>query len=147
MDGYFADDHPLDWTRATTYAGILALYTDLVHLRRNTDGTTLGLTGDGVSVFHVNDSAKVIAWRRFKAGGDDVVIVANFSGTSFAKYQIGLPGAGTWKVRFHSDDVAYSPDFAGTSNAPVAAANVARDGLPFNATLALGPYSALILSR
>jgi 1,4-alpha-glucan branching enzyme len=146
-DGSFADDHPLDWTRATTYAGIVKLYTDLAHLRRNTDGTTRGLTGDNVSVFHVNDNAKVIAWRRWKAAGDDVVILANFSGTAFATYEIGLPAAGTWKVRFRSDDKRYSPDFAGAPAAPVVATNVARDGLPFKAGLQLSPYSAVILSR
>ena len=147
MNGYFADDHPLDWSRATTYAGIVKLYTDLVHLRRNAGGATLGLTGDGVSVFHVNDNAKVIAWRRWKAGGDDVVVVANFSGTAFANYQIGLPAGGTWKVRFHSDATSYSPDFAGTPAPDVVAANVARDGLPYNGSLALGRYAAVVLSR
>jgi 1,4-alpha-glucan branching enzyme len=146
-NGYFADNRPLDWTRASTYAGIVKLYTDLAHLRRNSDGTTLGLTGDGVAVFHINDSAKVLAWRRWKSGGDDVVVVANFSGATFANYQIGLPAAGTWKVRFHSDATAYSPDFTGTSAADVVATNVARDGLPYRGSVALGPYSALILSR
>ncbi len=147
MNRYFADNIPLDWTRAAAYAGILQLYTDLVHLRRNTGGATLGLTGDGVAVFHVNDTAKVIAWRRWKAGGDDVVVVANFSGTSFPNYQIGMPAPGPWKVRFRSDDTAYSPDFAGLPKSDVAAPNVARDGLPFNASLPLAPYSAVILSR
>ncbi|MCU1277585.1 MAG: glycosyl hydrolase, family 13, partial [bacterium] len=146
-NGYFADNHPLDWTRATTYAGIVNLYTDLAHLRRNVDGTTLGLTGDGVSVFHVNDGAKVLAWRRWKAGGDDVVVVANFSGTAFAGYEIGLPAGGTWKVRFHSDATAYSPDFDGTTNADVVATNGARDGLPYQGSVALGRYAAVILSR
>jgi len=147
MNGYFADNHPLDWSRATTYAGIVKLYTDLVHLRRNVAGTTLGLTGDGVAVFHVNDNAKVIAWRRWKAGGDDVVVIANFSGTTFPTYQIGMPAGGPWKIRFRSDDKAYSPDFAGLGTADVTTVNVARDGLPFNVSLALAPYSALILSR
>jgi 1,4-alpha-glucan branching enzyme len=146
-NGYFADNRPLDWTRATSYAGIVALYTELAQLRRNRDGTTLGLTGDGVSVFHVNDGAKVIAWRRWKAGGDDVVVVANFSGSAFAGYEIGLPAGGAWKVRFHSDDTAYSPDFDGTTNADVVATKVARDGLPYKGSIALGRYAAVILSR
>jgi len=146
-DGYFADNRPLDWSRATTYAGIVKLYTDLVHLRRDADGTTRGLTGDGVAVFHVNDSAKVVAWRRWKAAGDDVVVIANFSAKAFASYTIGLPAGGTWKVRFHSDDKAYSPDFAGNAAADVTAAAVTRDGLPFDASLPLAPYSAVILSR
>ena len=146
-NGYFADNRPLDWTRATTYAGIVALYTDLAHLRRNLDGTTAGLTGDGVSVFHVNDNAKVIAWRRWKTAGDDVVVIANFSGTTLANYQLGLPAAGTWKVRFHSDAKSYSPDFDGVAGADVVATQVARDGLPYAGTVALGRYAVVILSR
>ncbi|MGZ3440599.1 MAG: alpha amylase C-terminal domain-containing protein, partial [Polyangia bacterium] len=146
-DGYFADNHPLDWTRATSYAGIVKLYSDLAHLRRNADCTTLGLTGDGVSVFHVNDGAKVIAWRRWKAGGDDVVMIANFSGAAFANYEIGLPAGGTWKIRFHSDATAYSADFDGTAGADVVATNVARDGLPYKGALPLGRYALTILSR
>ncbi|MDB4968314.1 MAG: 1,4-alpha-glucan-branching protein [Myxococcales bacterium] len=146
-NGYFADNRPLDWTRATTYAGIVKLYTDLAHLRRNADGATLGLTGDGVSVFHVNDSAKVIAWRRWKTAGDDVVVIANFSGAAFAGYAIGLPAAGNWKVRFRSDATAYSPDFDGTASADVVATHAAADGLAYKGSIALGRYSAVILSR
>ena len=146
-DGYFADDHPLDWSRASTYAGIVRLYTDLVHLRRNAYGTTAGLTGDGVSVYHVNEGAKVIAWRRWKAGDDDVVVVANFSNHPFATYDIGLPAGGTWKVRFHSGDTVYSPDFDDLPMSDVVAAPIPRDGLPFHGSVALGAYNLIILSR
>jgi 1,4-alpha-glucan branching enzyme len=146
-DGYFADNHPLDWSRATTWAGIVRLYTDLVHLRRNAGGTTAGLTGDGVSVYHVNEGAKVIAWRRWKLGGDDVVVLANFSGTPFQPYEIGLPAGGTWKVRFHSDAAIYSADFDGTPGADVVAQPVSRDGLPFKGSVTLGRYSLVVLSR
>jgi 1,4-alpha-glucan branching enzyme len=145
--GSFADDHPLDWARATTWAGIVQLYTDVAHLRRNLDGTTVGLTGDGVSVFHVNDGAKVIAWRRWKAGGDDTVVIANFSGAPFPNYEIGLPAGGTWKVRFHSDATGYSADFDGTAYGDIVATHVARDGLPYKSSLPLGRYAAVILSR
>jgi 1,4-alpha-glucan branching enzyme len=142
-NGYFADNHPLDWTRATTYAGIVQLYSDLIHLRRNLSG----LTGSGVQVFHVNDGAKVIAWRRWQVGGDDVVVIANFSNTSFANYEIGLPAGGTWKVRFHSDAKIYSNDFDGTAGADVVATPVPRDGQPFKGAMPIGRYALIILSR
>src|SRR3712207_9059449 len=32
-DRWFHDQHPIDWTRERTYAGILALYRDLIRLR------------------------------------------------------------------------------------------------------------------
>ena len=146
-NGYFADDRPLDWSFATNFAGIVKLYTDLVHLRRNTAGTTVGLTGDGTSVFHVNDSGKVIAWRRWKAGGDDVVVIANFSGTRFSGYQLGLPSDGTWHVRFQSDSAIYSPDFDNAPTMDVVATSVGRDGLPYTGTLTIGSYALIVLSR
>ncbi len=145
-DKWFADDRPLDWTRAATYAGIVQLYTDLVHLRRNTSGVTEGLTGEGTSVFHVNDGAKVIAWRRWRSAGDDVVVVANFSGKSFPTYDIGFPAGGTWHLRFDSDDPRYSPDFTG-AGADVTPSQVAYDGLAFRGRLALGAYSLQVYSR
>ena len=44
-DGFFHDDDPLDWTKTSTYAGILQLYTDLIALRLNKHGNTRGLSG------------------------------------------------------------------------------------------------------
>lgn len=147
--GHFADTNPLDWTKATTYAGILALYTDLIALRHNRGGHTRGLQGSHVDVFHVNDAAKVLAWRRWDQGGagDDVVIVANFSAKPFARYDLGLPRAGAWKVRFSSNDARYSADFPATPTADVATSATARDGFAQMASLQLGAYQVLILSQ
>jgi 1,4-alpha-glucan branching enzyme len=148
--GHFSDTIALDWTKATTYAGILAEYTDLIALRKNAGGATAGLTGANVSVFHVNDTAKVIAFHRWKSGGpgDDVVVVANFSAKPFTAYTVGLPRGGTWRVRFHSDAKKYSPDYADTP-APdlVADATTPRDGFAQSAPLPLGAYEVVILSQ
>ena len=46
--GHFDGSTPLDWSKTTTYAGILALYGDLIRLRHNTDGHTRGLRGKNV---------------------------------------------------------------------------------------------------
>ncbi|HZS35796.1 MAG TPA: alpha-amylase family glycosyl hydrolase [Polyangia bacterium] len=148
-NGFFSDTHPLDWTKTTTYAGILQLYTDLVHLRQNAAGATRGLTGAGVNVFHVNDGAKVIAYHRWQAGGagDDVVVIANFADRAFTAYQIGLPRAGTWHVRFNSDSSAYSPDYDNTSSADVTTVAGTRDGYAQSGTLPLGKYGVVILSQ
>lgn len=143
QDGHFDGSTPLDWTRATTYAGILALYTDLIHLRR----ATPGLRGGHVSVFHVNNTAKVIAYRRWNAGGDDVIVVANFSAKAFARYDLGLPRAGTWHVRFSSADRKYSADFAGTPTPDVATTTTARDGFAQMGSLQLGGYQVVVLAQ
>jgi hypothetical protein len=55
-DRWFHEQDPIDWTREHTFAGILALYRDLIALRRDRDGTTGGLRGDNVNVHHVNDA-------------------------------------------------------------------------------------------
>jgi 1,4-alpha-glucan branching enzyme len=148
-DGYWADGDPIDWSKATTYAPILTMYKDLIALRRNLDGTTRGLTGSNVNIFHVNDGAKVIAFHRWANGGpgDDVIVIANFSATAFPAYDIGLPRSGTWKVRFNGDATVYGADFNATAAGDVTAWNGAMHGLPYHGTTAVGPYSVTILSQ
>jgi 1,4-alpha-glucan branching enzyme len=147
--GHFADTAPLDWSKTTTYAGILALYTDLIALRRNVGGHTRGLQGSHVSVFHVNDNAKVLAWRRWDQGGpgDDVIVIANFSAKPFTRYDLGFPRAGPWTARFSSNDAKYSADFPATPTADIATQATARDGFQQMGSLQLGPYQVLILSQ
>jgi 1,4-alpha-glucan branching enzyme len=145
--GSFSDTHPLDWSKTTTFAPILAFYQDLIRLRRNLDGHSAGLTGSHVEVFHVNDGAHVLAWRRWKNSGDDVVVLANFSGKPFTKYDLGLPSGGTWHVRLSSDDVRYSSDYTGMGGGDITATAATRDGLPFTGGFALGAYSVVIASQ
>jgi 1,4-alpha-glucan branching enzyme len=148
-NGYFTDQVPLDWTKATTFAGIVAMYKDLIALRKNTGGTTRGLRGENVNVFHVNDTNKVIAFHRWDQGGagDDVIVVLNFSGTAFPQYDLGLPRGGTWKVRFNSDWQGYDASFAGTPSNGTTAASGGRDGLGYHGTIGIGAYSAVVLSQ
>jgi|CZKU01.1.fsa_nt_gi 1,4-alpha-glucan branching enzyme len=144
----WSDTEPLDWTKAVTFAGIWALYRDLVHIRRNKGGNTNGLRGDGIHVFHVNEGAKVIAFHRWLAGGpgDDVVVVANFSERSFPSYSVGFPRAGTWYLRFNSDWAGYSGDF-GNTGYDTTAGDGPTQGLPFGGNVGLGPYSLIALSQ
>jgi 1,4-alpha-glucan branching enzyme len=148
-DGYFADGDPLDWTKAATYAGILRMYTDLIHLRRNFWNNTRGLRGNNVNVFHVNDTDKVVAYHRWENGGagDDVVVLANFSARAFPSYEIGFPRGGTWHVRFNSDWTGYSSDFNNTPSLDLSAVAGPRDGLGYRGTVGVGPWSVVILSQ
>lgn len=148
-DGWFQDSVPLDWSKTTTWAGILQMYRDLIALRRNAAGTTAGLQGEHVDVFHVNDDAKVIAYRRWKNGGpgDDVIVLANFSNHAWATYDIGFPAGGVWKVRFNSDDKAYSADFDGAATTDIVASAPGMDGMGYRGRLVLGRYSLVILSQ
>jgi 1,4-alpha-glucan branching enzyme len=71
----------------------------------------------------------------------------NFSNRSYASYSLGFPRAGRWLVRFNSDSSYYSPDFGNHAGDDARAENGAKDGMPFNGSTGIGPYSALILSQ
>ncbi len=148
-DGYFADTDPIDWAKATTYSGIVDLYTDLVGLRKNSGGKTAGLGGNNVNVHHVNNTNKLVAFHRWKNGGngDDVIVVANFSGTGYSSYNIGFPSGGTWKVRFNSDWNGYDSSFGNWNAYDTTASWGAKDGMSYNGNVGIGPYTVIILSK
>jgi 1,4-alpha-glucan branching enzyme len=148
--GYFHNDpQELDWTKTTTYSGIVNLYRDLIHLRRNWYNNTRGLRGQHVNVHHTNNSAKVLAFHRWDQGGngDDVVVVLNFANQGYASYTIGFPRGGQWRVRFNSDWNGYSSDFGNWFSYDTEADGGPCDGMPFSGNVGLGPYSAIILSQ
>ena len=148
-DHYFRDSAPLDWAKLESYSGIHLLYRDLIRLRRNWFDQTRGLRGQHVNVHHLDDGNKVIAYHRWENGGpgDDVMIVTNFGNRVHADYVVGFPRAGLWRVRFNSDWEGYSHDFGNSGGFDCWAEAPARDGMPFQATVGLGPYSVLVLSQ
>lgn len=148
-DGYFSDTRELDWSKATKNAGIVALCRDLIHLRRNWFNQTRGLQGQNLNVYHVNNLDKLIAFHRWDSGGagDDVVVIANFANRSYANYNLGLPRAGLWRVRFNSDWNGYSPDFSNQFSYDTQANPGGRDTMSVNANIGIGPYSVIILSQ
>lgn len=148
--GSWSDARQLDWSKADRFSGIRTLYRDLIHLRRNWDDTTRGLKGHNVHVHHVNDRDKVIAFHRWDSGGarDDVVVILNFANRAYDAYRVGLPRAGLWRVRFNSDWRGYSPAFTDHPSDTVwATPGDTADATPFGADVAIGPYTAIILSQ
>jgi 1,4-alpha-glucan branching enzyme len=147
--GCFCDTEPLDWGRRQRHAGIVQLYRDLIRLRRNCGGVTRGLCGQHVNVFHANECGKVLAYHRWDRGGakEDVVVVANFSHRTYQCYVLGLPRGGQWRLRLNSDWQGYSGVFGGTSSGDCTAYGRSADGMPFQGTIAIGPYSVLIFSQ
>lgn len=148
-DGWFADNDPVDWSKAITHGGIRNLYRDLISLRRNLTGRTNGLRGPNVNVHHLNEGAKVVAYHRWMNGGanDDVVVVANFRNTTWTNYRIGLPRPGGWSVVFNSDWNGYSPLFNNTSTGNFNTTPGVQDGMAQSGTVNLGPYSVVILAK
>ena len=148
--GYFHNDpEELDWSKTLTYSGILQLYRDLIHLRRNWFNNTRGLLGQNVHVHHTNNGAKVIAFHRWDQGGrgDDVLVVLNFANQGYPSYTIGFPRTGLWRVRFNSDWNGYSSDFANWFSYDTEANGQPADGMPCSGNIGIGPYSAIIMSQ
>ena len=142
----FNDDIPLRWELTNTFAGIVRAYTDLIRLRRDLDGTTPGLQGTGVAITHLDNDNKVVAFVRWRQGGqtDDAVAVANFSCNDYDKndYSIRFPSAGTWYRHFNSDSKSYADDFGNIGAAVVVAA-----GVPPAAHVDMGKYSLQLFSK
>lgn len=146
---WFRDTVPVDWDNSKDFRGIVRLYRDLVRLRLNREGKTRGLCGQHVQVTHCNDSANMIAFRRWDVGGpeDDVLVVANFSAERRENYRVGFPAEGLWKLRLNSDWQGYSGLFTGTEEGDVVAGAEHYDYLPASAEVSIGPYSVLIFSQ
>jgi 1,4-alpha-glucan branching enzyme len=148
-EDWFHDQDPIDWSKAERFAGILAIYKDLIALRLNCNGMTKGLTGQGLDVYHTNNADKVIAYHRWEDGGpgDSVVVVANFSTHPKEGYWIGFPSEGEWKVRFNSDSQVYEQEFGDLGSTAVHADAHEQDGLPARGQVSVSGYSTLILSQ
>ena len=148
-DRWFQDRDPIDWSRETDEHGILAMYRDLIALRRNLRGTTRGLSGQNIHVFHFNDKAKTIAFHRWDHQGakDSVIVVANLTNQARDGYTIGFPRSGLWITRFNSDSYSYDPKFANHHSPNVEATPGDYDGLPCSGKIGIGPYTVLIFSQ
>lgn len=146
---WFRDTVPVDWDSSDEFQGVVRLYRDLISLRLNQTGATGGLCGQHVQILHVNETDKLIAFRRNEKGGpgDDVVVAANFSHVGRADYVLGFPAPGRWRVRFNSDWSGYGKSFKGLTGESVEAVEGDYDGMPCQAKVAVAPYSVIILSQ
>lgn len=144
--GWFRDTAALDWNQDDSFHGIVKLYRDLIRLRLNRDGSSAGLTGGGVNVFHNNDQANLIAFQRWREHGvgDDVVVVVNLSNTETSGYRIGFPAPGKWQLLLNSDARTYSDAFGDHQSTDVVAVEDDYDGLQASAEISIAPYSMLV---
>jgi 1,4-alpha-glucan branching enzyme len=140
----FSSSRPVDWSKTNSYANIVRLYRDLVRLRRNLDGVSLGLKGDQYNVFTIDNVNKLVAYRRWKSSSptQDVIVVANFANATRTNYSLTFPRSGTWYVHFNGDSTNYGSDYGNTGSISVNAS-----GGPPVAGITIGPYSAWILSQ
>ncbi len=137
------------WQIEASWDGLVQLYADLICLRTNRDGTTKGLSGQLIDVFHLDEAHQVLAFRRSDLGGvgDDVVVVLNGSAECLENYRIGFPAPGEWVLRFNSDAQVYGPQFSNHLSTDVVAHPISHDRQVASAKIRSGPMSALIYSQ
>jgi 1,4-alpha-glucan branching enzyme len=143
-DNNFGTDaeNRIDWSHRTTYSGIFDYFSDVIHLR--TSNPVLRADAP-IEIFHVNDASNVIAFRRTDYGGNDVVVVANFSNSDFGSYRIGVPTGGGWTETVNSQDSKYMG--GGMTNPGVTMPDaIARDGYSQSIEIALAGMALIILT-
>jgi 1,4-alpha-glucan branching enzyme len=121
------------------------------HLRFTQDAVALrtrlpGLRGEGLNVFYTSDADRVIAYHRWVPGiGDDVVVVATFSESTWWAYELGFPSAGRWVEVFNSDvyDGWVNPMCAGNAGG-VEAKGSGMHGLAASASV-VAPANGLVV--
>ena len=149
--GAFNDAEPLVWQRVAERAGLVRLYRDLIGLRRNLGGHSRGLGGQHTRVSHVNDADKLVAFVRqageATAPGDTALVLANFANQAHESYTLGLPGPGTWTVRFNSDWTGYDGEFTDFESFGTEAVEGEYDGYAWHGSIGIAPYAVLILSQ
>jgi 1,4-alpha-glucan branching enzyme len=118
---------------------------DALRLRREQPG----LRGEGLNVFHVSDANRVIAYQRWVEGvGDDCVVVATLSESTWWGYRIGFPSAGRWVEVFNSDvyDNWVNPIVAGNAGGVMADA-VPMHGLSASASVVIPANGVVVFAR
>lgn len=143
QEGNFSDWKELEWKKSVQFAGIVMAHQHLINLRLNAYNNTAGLSGRNTSLFHIDRNNNVYAYHRWLEGGpgDDTYIVLNFGDNDFPDYQLDVPVAGSWTVRFNSSWEGYRTDSAESF------VLVAETDADQRLTLPLIAHSSLILSQ
>ncbi len=74
-------------------------------------------------------------------------MVANFWDSPQSNLKIGFPRGGLWHVVFNSGATVYDPGFTNGDSFDTTANAGAKEGLNFNANVAVGAYSVVIFSQ
>jgi 1,4-alpha-glucan branching enzyme len=118
---------------------------DLIRLRWNYPA----LRGDNVNPFHVSNANRVLAFHRWLEGtGQDVVVVATLSETTWYAYDVGFPIAGPWAEVFNSDvyDNWVNPMVAGNGGG-IQASGPPLHGLPASASIVIPANGFVVFAR
>ncbi|HEY3242396.1 MAG TPA: alpha amylase C-terminal domain-containing protein [Phycisphaerae bacterium] len=132
----------IDWNKAITNAPFLQFFKDMIAARKQNAAFR---ARSSVNVHHVNDSANVIAFRRWTNSGNDIVVVANFSNNNFTSYSLGFPQPGNWDEILNSQALVYEGNGLGNAG-HATASGPPLDGFAQSATIVL-PQMGLLVFR
>jgi 1,4-alpha-glucan branching enzyme len=142
-------DHLLWWSGLEggdkVMGDFLRFTQELIQVRRR----QAALRGEGLSIIHVHNNNRVIAFQRWVEGsGQDVIVVASLSESTQYNYQIGFPSGGYWREVFNSDvyDNWVNPIVAGNGYG-VDANGWGCHGLPCSASITIPANSILVFAR
>lgn len=101
----------LDWDCLNwpDHAGVQKLVADLNALYKASPALwSQDFTPDGFQWLTSDDSDhNTLSYVRIGSQGEQMVVVANFSGTAWSDYQVALPRGGRWKEVLTTDDAKY----------------------------------------
>jgi 1,4-alpha-glucan branching enzyme len=158
---------PLDTSQLIWWGGLVEDATGkavdgamMDHLRFTQDAVRLrksqpALRGEGLNVFYASDADRVIAFQRWVQGvGQDVVVVATFSESTWWGYQLGFPSAGSWVEVFNSDvydscnanGVLVNPQVAGNGGG-ITADGPPMNGLPASASVVIPANGVVVFAK
>jgi hypothetical protein len=68
---------------------------------------------DQIGVIHINNTDKVIGFRRgYGTGSGDIYVIINYNKKSYTSYGIPFPSTGTWNLIFAHPSGAYGDSWA-----------------------------------
>jgi 1,4-alpha-glucan branching enzyme len=142
-------DESLEWhvLEYPLHAGLQRLVRDLNRLLRRTPALCqLDFATEGFQWVDANNSDdSVLIFLRKGAGGEVVLIAANFTPVPRPNYRVGAPFPGTWRELLNSDAADYGGSGIGNFGA-VEASPHGSHGQPCSLTLQLPPLALVILA-
>ncbi len=145
---FFSEDNFIDWTRIERVQGITQFYKDLINLRKNRDGLSIGLLGNDTEVIHFNQDNLVIAYQRvhYEHQDNPTTVVLNFSDHRHNGYRIGLQQNLPLTVRFNSGWKGYDDAFSEVELVEVHPEDTPHDEKSYSILVDLPSYGGIILS-
>ncbi|MCK4659567.1 MAG: alpha amylase C-terminal domain-containing protein [Phycisphaerae bacterium] len=132
----------IDWQKAADRGPIVQFFRDVIAVRKGNGGFR---SDAGVNVYHCNESGNVLAFHRWDGGGNDIVVVANFSSNNYYDYHLGFPHGGTWYELLNSESGIYDGNNEGNGGS-IETSHVYKDGYNDSAWITI-PHMGLLVFR